>query len=237
MSKKLFLLSTVFAGLLSTGLAHAADLPRPAPLVSAPAFTWAGLYLGANVGAGWGTKEWASTSVLTQTNYGMNGALAGGQIGYNWQAGWVVLGVEADANWADLKGKGSIWASTYYTSKVDSLGTIVGRIGGTFDRALLYVLAGGAWAHQKDTFTIPSVYGTSSTDFRWGWTLGGGVELAFTPQWSGKIQYNYLDFGTNATTFIDPRDGRGFTLDLTQRIHTVKVGLNYHFWTPVVARY
>jgi outer membrane immunogenic protein len=250
MNKKLLLASTVLAGMAAAGIAQAADLApvykAPPPPVVAPAM-WTGFYIGAHVGGGWGTKEWSEPFFsgkpsVNLPSFNVNGPLAGGQIGYNWQSGWVVFGVEADASWADIKGKTGI-GSANLSSKVDSLGTIVGRIGGTVDHALLYVLGGAAWVHDKHTIAATSfldcdsVCSVSSSKFRWGWTLGGGVEYAFTPQWSGKIQYNYMDFGTKRATFCVDGDCEG--LDITQRMHTVKVGLNYHFnWAaPVSARY
>src|SRR5262249_18591129 len=105
MNKKLLLASTVLAGMVAASVAQAADLAPvykapPQPVV-APAM-WTGFYIGAHVGGGWGTKEWSEPFFggkpsVNLASFNVNGPLAGGQIGYNWQSGWVVFGVEADA--------------------------------------------------------------------------------------------------------------------------------------------
>ena len=97
----------------------------------------------------------------------------------------------------------------------------------TVDHALLYVKGGVAWAHDKysiDNFLRGSASGSET---RTGWVFGGGVEYAFTHNWSGKVEYNYMDFGTKSVDFCDSNDCLPF--DVPQRIHAVKVGVNYKF--------
>jgi outer membrane immunogenic protein len=257
---KTLLGTTALAGaMLLAGAANAADLPirkAPAPVAVAAPFSWSGFYIGAHAGGGWGTKEWSDPFFSTKQvlfppgvgggSYNINGFLGGGQIGFNWQSGWVVFGAEADASWTNMKGNGAcFFGDVNCSTKVNALGTIVGRIGGTYDRVLLYILGGGAWVREKHTATAVSggidgftVASSSTSSTRWGWTIGGGVEVAFTPNVSGKLQYNYMDFGNKTHEFaFDEGDSIGFRI--RQSIHTVKVGLNYRFdWgTPVVARY
>jgi outer membrane immunogenic protein len=252
---KTLLGTTALAGAMLAGGANAADLPvrkAPVPVVAAAPFSWTGFYIGAHAGGGWGTKEWSdpffSNKVIlrgsdTVGNYNINGFLGGGQIGYNFQSGWVVFGVEADASWTNMKGASRCFFSVKNCStKVDSLGTIVGRLGGTYDRVLLYILGGGAWVHEKHSGTTccdsnDGLTTVSASGTRWGWTIGGGVEVAFTQNVSGKLQYNYMDFGKKVYGFSDGEDT--VSVHIRQSIHTVKVGLNYRFdWgAPVIARY
>jgi outer membrane immunogenic protein len=198
-----------------------------APYVAAP-FNWTGFYIGAHVGAGWSTNEWIDRG-LPQANYNLNGFLGGGQIGYNWQSGWAVWGVEADASLTNLKGGGVCFGVLECSSKIDALGTITARFGGAVDHTLVYVKGGAAWVHEKHTFDEPlfdEEFTESKT--RWGWTVGTGVEYAFAPNWSGKVEYNFLDFG-KANSFGAVFDG---LLDIRQTVHTVKLGLNYRLGAP-----
>ena len=229
----------------------------PAPVV--PTASWTGFYIGAHAGAGWGTKE-QTISVdnggppltLNDSTHTVNGILGGIQVGYNWQPAdrWV-WGVEAQFSWADLEGNGScgIIAINNCRTKADWLGTAAVRLGWTADKALIYVKGGGAWVHDKyeiDAVGAPGTFGSSS-ETRWGWMFGTGVEYAVTPNWSAKVEYNYLDFGTRtvflpsdlgplgpvaAGTFNDPN------VEIRQRIHLIKLGVNYRFAPgPIAVRY
>ena len=207
----------------AVGTANAADMPTKAPVYAAP-FNWTGFYIGAHVGAGWSTKEWSEVGVVF-ANYNLNGFLGGGQIGYNWQSGWAVFGVEADASATDIRGSFSDFG---ISSKIDALGTITARFGGAVDHALVYVKGGGAWAHDKHTESFFGGVNTeSASKTSWGWTVGAGVEYAFAPNWSGKVEYNFLDLGKNTFTF----EG-GLQEDIRQTVHTVKFGINYRFGAP-----
>src|SRR5262245_8003437 len=150
---KLFWLgTTALAAVVVAGGAQAADMPVKAPVYSAP-FNWTGFYIGAHIGAGWATTEFSNpNSGIVFSNYNLNGFLGGGQIGYNWQSGWAVFGVEADASWTDIKGSSDCFTFDFCRSKIDALGTITARFGGTVDHALIYVKGGGAWAHEKQFF-------------------------------------------------------------------------------------
>ena len=158
----------------------------------------------------------------TQGSHPINGGFFGGQIGGNWQAGWAVFGVQADAHWADINGHGSCFdpgsglgnivfpnTSVNYNceAKVTSFGSITGRIGGAVDRALIYAKGGWAWEQGKQNLSVSGVQSalldptanitpSSLTLSRSGWTWGAGVEYAFTPNWSAFVEYNYFDFGT-----------------------------------------
>jgi outer membrane immunogenic protein len=171
----------------------------------------------------------------------MNGFLGGGQIGYNWQAGQWVYGLEADASFADIKGHGSCGPQGFLncTTKVDGLATFAARLGFAVDHALIYAKGGGAWAHNKlgvgnsglveapcagdPAHTCPIAGGSISND-RWGWMFGAGIEYALAGNWSAKVEYNYLDFGNKDYVVADAP-----VLAVGQHIHLVKFGVNYRF--------
>jgi len=241
------------AGLLTLGIssASAADLaaraPAPALTVAAPAITWEGFYLGAQGGGGWGTSKETylgapnDPAFIGTQNYTTGGGFVGGVIGYNWQAGPVVFGLEGDYHWSDITGRSAVInvgppsaLDTYYTA-LRSFGDIKGRLGYADGPALWFVSGGAAVGdlqHRYQNYNAPS-FGASET--RWGWTAGAGVEYMFTPNWSAKAEYNYIDLGKAASIqySADPTDRS----EWKDSFHIVKVGLNYHFnWGgPVVA--
>ena len=212
--------------------AYSADLPakaaRPAP-IAAPVWTWNGFYIGAHVGGAWGTIESEFTAVAFPiASAGVNGFLGGGQIGYNFQSGIVVIGVEADASWANIKGTTPCLIALSCKREVNSLGTVTGRIGFTADRALIYVKGGGAWAHFEYDTSIVGVPIASADKTIWGWTVGTGVEYAITGNWSAKIEYNFMDFQKETVSFAAPVVGP-VNVNTTSYIHAVKFGVNYRF--------
>jgi outer membrane immunogenic protein len=272
--RKLLLAGTAIAVVMAANSAGAADLSRPvykAPPPPIPVFSWTGWYVGVHVGGAWGTKEWSdpiftefdgfttfvdSFPDLTTNNYGVNGFLGGVQIGYNYQSGPWVWGVEAQASWAGIRGSDACFFFGKGTCKtnVDALGSFALRFGGTIDRAMLYVKGGLAWAYERHAINTFFFGGKGSGDsatvttetkhWRWGGMLGAGVEFAFTNSISGKLEYNYMDFGTRTYTFgpvsspfADPGSGESVELKIRQNIHLVKVGLNFRWDNPVVARY
>jgi outer membrane immunogenic protein len=222
----------------------AADMPVKAqPLVAPAVFSWTGLYIGAHGGFGWGRKEWTEVTLATprpEGDFNVSGPLAGGQIGYNFQSGQVVFGVEVDGSWANLTGSRLSLAFPAQTirTEVRSLGSFAGRLGLSWANNLLtYVKLGAGWANDRN-----SVSGTATaswSDTRWGFMAGGGVEIALTGNWSAKAEYDYMNFGTRRT------DGIGctgacvppFSEEVRQHLHIVKFGINYRFGGPIVARF
>jgi len=249
------LVASALATVMVAGAAQAADLPTKAPVYKVPGaapFSWTGFYIGGHGGYGWGTKEWSDFIDPTPANhvsvpgpdtrYHVNGFLAGGQVGYNWQSGWTVYGVEADASWADIDGHGKgpalggscLQQDDGCETKIRALGTIAARLGVAVERSLLYVKGGAAWVHEKHTTGSHSDpdpdfrWSGTTSETRWGWTIGGGVEYAFAPNWSTKIEYNYLDFGKDRVNFtFTPSQTFAASGDLRQTMHVVKFGLNY----------
>jgi outer membrane immunogenic protein len=207
------LLTAVSLVALGTASAVAADLPArtytKAPAVVAPVYNWAGFYIGAMGGY---AKEDASFAPVS-------GGLAGGTIGYNWQTGPVVFGLEADAAWADLSATAGIPGLLTATAKVDDLGTVRGRIGYAFDQVLLYGTGGYAWADTKLSATVLGLSASESHVLN-GWTAGAGVEVMFAPKWSVKAEYLYRSFSSQ--NYFNVPSG-------TVNMNSVQVGVNYHF--------
>ena len=185
--------------------ALAADLPPPAAppprapvayIPAAPAFTWTGFYIGLNAGYGFGQSNW--TSPMGSSGYfNVDGPLAGGTIGGNYQIGQIVVGAEGDFDWQNVKGTlvggnctlpGAIPASCRSAS--NWVGTFRGRIGYAFDRVLLYATGGGAFANIQAS--LNSLPWASSTEL--GWSSGVGVEVAMTDNWTAKAEYLAVGF-------------------------------------------
>ena len=219
-----------------SGAASAADIARP--IYKAPpagvlpvAYDWTGFYVGGHVGYGWADKSWADSVGLFDISHQANGFLGGAQAGFNYQIGMFVLGIEGDWSWSNMSGNSNVLGATFNTD-VNWTATLAGRAGLAFDRWLVYGKGGVAWAndHYSTNFYPLS---TDITDTRVGWVVGAGVEYAFAPQWTAKIEYNYMDFGSERVSFAP-----GFATDIDQKVQTVKFGINYKFGAgPLVARY
>jgi outer membrane immunogenic protein len=242
---KKILLTGVALAALACGPALAADLPArrqmpvkaPEPM-AAPIYNWSGLYIGGHGGGGFSEKCFALEGVDDGCHDG-DGWLAGGQIGFNWQAGQFVFGVEFSGSAADISGNhgSTLFApgDVSYGSDISSIFLLTGRIGLAFDRLLLYVNGGGAWVREELTFDTPGAIDTVKKN-RNGWTVGAGLEYGLAPNWSIAAQYNYIDLGEKDVFF--PLNN--FSANADQQIHLVTGRLNYRFnWGggPVVARY
>jgi outer membrane immunogenic protein len=228
-----------------SGTAMAADMSRP--VYKAPpagvmpvAYDWTGFYIGGHVGYGWAEKDWRDAFGLNVSSKA-DGFLGGGQVGFNYQIGQFVLGAEGDFSWSGITGGTSTAAfigaplGATFNTDVNWVSTLTGRVGLAFDRWLVYGKGGVAWANDTfstNFYTLPASASVSET--RIGWTAGAGVEYAFAPQWTAKLEYNYMDFGTRAVSFAP-----GTLTDIDQQMHVVKLGVNYKFGFPgaVSARY
>jgi len=219
----LSVLASVLA-LAAAGPASAADLPRPAykaPIYTAP-FSWTGLYVGINAGYGWGNTEWSNVFGTSGT-FRVTGPEVGGTIGYNLQTGAWVWGLEADLDWAGIRGTTSAGMCTATFGSCETrntwMGTARGRIGYAWDRFMLYATGGAAFGALK----LSTATGLSETKTKLGWTLGGGVEWAFAGAWSAKLEYLWEDLGkVNCCNTVASTDVR-FNTSL------VRIGVNYRF--------
>ncbi|BAT60134.1 hypothetical protein GJW-30_1_02669 [Variibacter gotjawalensis] len=245
---KKILTAALFAGtFLSPALA--ADLGRPvykAPIaVVEPVTNWNGFYIGAHGGGAWGDSDWLFPLAAITTNHRIRGGFGGGQIGYNWQFSpmWLV-GIEGEGSWGSLTGS-SVCPNpaANCTSKTDWMASITGRLGYVAGNALFYFKGGYSWANEIHHVRFPATPAddeTSGNLRRSGYTIGGGLEYAFAPQWSAKIEYMYTDYGRRTFDFTRINTGAFVeTARVDTSIHTVKAGINYRFnWgAPVVASY
>ena len=220
---------TVCIGLFVAAMAtpsFAADLPRPsykAPIYTAPAFSWTGLYVGINGGYGFGKSDWSGAGTSGSTS--PKGALAGVTLGYNLQTGYWVWGLEGDLDYNGMKGStvgtgacGGVGCET----KSSWLGTARGRIGyAGWDRWMPYITGGAAFGDVKMT----SGTGASESKTRIGYTLGAGLEYALLTNWSVKAEYLYADLGKSSCA----ASTCGTATDVTYKANLVRLGLNYRF--------
>ena len=224
--------STAF--LFAIGLAnvgYAADLSvetPPAAPIEQPGFSWTGFYAGVNAGYGFGGKDdvgFRSDGVFLGKVGKLSGSgfLGGGQIGYNYQfdPNWVV-GLEADFQGADISDSFSSGGSSA-SSKINWYGTVRPRLGYAYDRTLFYGTGGLAYGHVDYKGSVAGVGSFDEDKTRAGWTLGAGVEHAFTDHLTAKLEYQYVDFGG----FQVGNDS--ISTKASSDFHSVRVGLNYKF--------
>jgi outer membrane immunogenic protein len=230
---KRYLLSAC-AGLVTAAAmaapSFAADLPRPAykaPVYVAPAFTWTGFYLGINGGYAWGHSDW-NNGPMGNIALNAKGGMVGGTLGYNLQTGNFVFGLEGDldASWA----KGSSQAGAGGTvcsgpngceTRNSWFGTARGRVGWAWDRFLPYITGGAAFGNIKAT---PNA-GGSTDKTKLGWTVGAGVEWAFSGAWSAKLEYLYADLGH----ITCGADVCGVDTTVSYKTNIGRLGVNYRF--------
>jgi outer membrane immunogenic protein len=204
--KKVLFASLVMAGSLSAP-AFAADMSAPgykaAPMVQQS--TWAGPYIGAHLGYDWGRTRVLDNGVLTESGARTNGVVGGGLIGYNFQSGPLVYGLEFDIGGADLSGNGVVFIPPAIPNHyaVDWNGNLRARIGYLLWPQTLFFASGGfAFADFKFTHG-PS--GNSFSTVLPGWTVGGGIDHMFTPNFIVRLEYLYADYG-NKTYQVLPAD-------------------------------
>ena len=225
-----------------TGSALAADLPArtytKAPPYVAPVqiYNWTGFYIGGHVGGAFGAGDSLG---------GSDGRFVGGVQGgadYQFAPNWV-LGVEAQYSWSGSSNNGVVFpGGTVVTGNAGDIGSVTGRLGYTWGPALLYAKGGYAW-RDGSSLGVTNGFGAplafSADAKKDGYTVGGGLEYLFAPNWSAKVEYQYYDFG-NTNIISGPADIAGARFKNEE--HTVKAGLNYRFgWGgfggPEVARY
>lgn len=185
--------------------AAATDMKRRPYTVNQPlnAYSWAGPYIGGNLGYAWG-------SVSNNAN-DVSGFAGGVQGGYNWQSGPVVYGLEAD-----LQGSGASGTFAAYKFSNPWFGTVRGRIGYAIDNVLFYGTGGIAFGDVRGQLGALSESHASA-----GWTAGVGAEFGFAPNWSAKVEYLYVDLNDNRFGFTGVPNGYSFGL--------ARIGVNYRF--------
>jgi outer membrane immunogenic protein len=231
--KKSLMIGTALGALIAAP-AFAADMPLKArPYAEpVPVFSWTGCYVGVHAGFGAMHDSW--------TDENGNGGLAGGQVGCNYQSGMLVVGIEGEAWWSGLRTKfnshdtfGSLEERT--KNKWDY--TVAGRFGVALDRTFIYGKAGWAWGRfDFDGIQVNDCEGscTSTASARAtlnGALLGAGIEHALTSNWTAKIEYNFINYGSRDVTHTvtDPFDSFTFVESRSAQKHIIKLGANYKF--------
>jgi outer membrane immunogenic protein len=261
MFRKLLLSSVALAAL--TGTALAADLPSQAPppvyVPPPPIFTWTGFYLGINGGGAEGNTHFDFNNLgVTTSGHEFGGGFIGGTAGYDWSTPWggvggggLVFGVLVDADWADLTNGFNCAGVLGFScdARVNFLGSARGRVGIGWEHALLYVSGGLGVGNARFSVT-DNLTGFSAVDnvTRIGFTVGGGIEYAITPNWAAKVEYLLYDFENSHSGFLFPATGFGVldntNVSTTTLIHTVRFGIDYRFLpppppppAPIIAKY
>jgi outer membrane immunogenic protein len=249
---KKFLLSS--AGLLALVLgtpASAADMavkaPPPAPIPVM--YNWSGFYIGGNGGWAQSRNCWdfltVVGAVIADGCRDRSGGVIGGQIGYRWQAGQWVFGLEAQGDWADLSNtRVSIVNPLFSTqTKTDGIGLFTGQIGYAWNAALFYVKGGGAVTSNSYNIltTLGGVNIANASSTRWGGTVGVGFEYGFAPGWSVGVEYDHLFMGNSNNSFsvVNPIVA-GALNRINQDVDMVTLRFNYRFGgygAPIAARY
>ena len=193
---------------------------------------WKGAYLGAHIGGTWGNYDLAHVfdDGLGHRTYSLDPAsfIGGVQVGYNFKASSVVLGVEADVSFA--RGKDDQIAKDDFSSvALGTHGTVTGRIGLPTGAWMPYIKGGFAWAHVNvhaadvDKTIIDPLDETRGSKTLAGWTIGGGLEYAYAAKWTLRAEYLFMDFESFTTTNLEGDPPARHSIDA----HSVRLGLNY----------
>jgi len=244
------------AAILATTIGvRAADLPVlqpvPPPYIP-PAFKWTGIYIGANFGGGWMPRSWTDDWYDFEFEGGNTGFIvSGSQIGGNYQIGNFVLGGEIELDYMSNGGghhPGIFVPAIGHNIRIESgsqwIGTVAGRFGYAFNRALVYAKAGGGWVGGNRltiTNTTTGAFVTTSNSATGAWLVGAGAEWAFgafVNAWTVKLEYNYLGLGAwSHTVPVGSPFLVGDTFTTNRNIQTVKIGFNFLFNGPIASRY
>jgi outer membrane immunogenic protein len=228
----------------------------PAMVVD-PAYNWSGFYVGLNAGYSQETANFNVTPLPQPAagtppfvnNLSPKGFLGGAQAGYNWQSGSFVFGIEADIAGGNVKGSGATVALpgpffSNVSSALDVLSTVRGRVGVAFDRVLFYGTGGLAVGSVRDYANNNgggnNPYIGSNNSVRVGYAAGGGIEYGVTQNWSAKVEALYYNLGS--TSFIGNLSPPDPTFSIANRVsphdgYVARLGVNYRFGGPVVAKY
>jgi outer membrane immunogenic protein len=226
-----------------------------------PVWSWTGFYAGLNAGYVFGNDDDVTTTGqapgnVTNVNGGArpglvaldrSGFTGGGQVGYNWQINGVVFGFETDINYTDQE-DGRIVTTTAlngvdrlrndFRSRLDYLGTVRGRLGLAYDRTLFYITGGLAYGDVENSVNLYGPAGQlqftgRTSGVETGYVVGGGIEHAFTPNWTLKGEYLYYDLGsqTVASNVVagSGGGGTGYNSRFENDGHMLRMGLNYKF--------
>jgi outer membrane immunogenic protein len=254
-----FLLAAIGAGALAlTSPASAADLAaRPytkaAPMIAA-VYDWSGFYIGINGGGGSSHKCWdivtnilgvAVVPPVSEGCHDATGAVAGGQFGYRWQTSAWVFGVEAQGDWANLRGSNGpnllVGGGGSDRSKIDALGIFTGQVGYAWNNVLFYVKGGAMVANDKyeGFITATDAVFDRASETRWGGAVGAGLDFGITPNIVLGVDYMHGFMGSRDLNFTSTVVPGAFSRGdrIRQDVDIVTARLSYKFGGPVIAKY
>jgi outer membrane immunogenic protein len=222
---------------LSLCSAVAADLPPAPPLSRAPVapiayappvYNWTGFYVGGHLGGSFADSSWSDPFTGGKNSFNSPGFLGGAQIGANAQFNALVVGVEGDFSWLGLKSNGTDSIGNAINTNVNWTSTVTGRVGAAFDRLLVYGKGGVAFAGEQNGFTDLFANSASLNSTRVGWTAGAGLEYALGKNWSARLEYDYLGFGSQALNFTTPTTP-SYASNASLNVQEIKAGMNFRF--------
>jgi outer membrane immunogenic protein len=261
--KKLILAAAAVV-IVAAGSAEAADMAvKYRPVVRPACSQFGGFYIGINGGWAYHDKQWVDRDNwidnfafdfnTSTVNDSRNGGTVGGQIGYNWQRNCTVFGIEIDGNWAGLNSSktytpfGGPGPGTVLTldDKLRWFGTARARSGVIVDDLMLYVTGGLAYASIKHDFAINDaligpplgVESFSAKSGRWGWVGGVGAEWAWSDNVSIKSEVLYVRFTETSTSGFSPAGLQTVNFDNNDSMWVSRIGINFRWGAPVVAKY
>ena len=234
--------------------------------VPPPACAWCGWYIGANGGGAWDDRTGNLVDFSTNFNNSVpvgttpqflgtthQGGFGGGQFGYNSMMGNVLLGFEADIQGADIGGTSTVvvgapagtsfpGATSTGRDHIDWFGTARGRLGVSVGTVLFYgtggLVFGGVQGSASNVFDNGGGnFAASESDTRFGWAAGVGLEWMSAPNWSFKSEYLHVDLGSTTVTIADPTRPGTADYRFNHAFESARVGVNYHFGGPIVAKY
>lgn len=207
---------------------------------------WQGVFIGGNIGGAWGTSAWSDPFGITAgapgyvnvpgfgDNISSSGPLGGGNLSISWQTADWVYGVGANLSATDIRGENTLFSGLggiNGQTKINYLGTIVGKFGHVLHDSLLYINAGTAVVNTQYTLNAnTNVYllgYETQTKSTWGWTVGAGLEYAFSDRWSSGVEYDYLGLPSQAIAFPNVLVINDYTITANQSVSLVKLSVNY----------
>jgi len=207
----------------------AADLPSP--LAPTPVYNWTGFYLGAQLGGEFGTAYYNVPWNGFSRSISNSGVFGGGFAGYNYQIGSLVLGLQGEFNGSGVTGsKFDPAFGETINARQAWLASIDGRLGYSFNQFLVYAIGGVAFSELKHNYInrFGADFGFSNT--RTGFDVGGGVEYAFTPNWTARLEYRYYNFGETSYAAVHrPFSGTLYAHNFKQTENSVRLGVAYKF--------
>ncbi len=221
---------TIVLFMAAAGHAFAADLSQPMPPppqapvayipATAPVYNWGGIYVGINGGYAFGNSDWTGGAV-SSGHFTTDGFVVGGTAGINLQADAFVFGLETDIDYADLSGDGPGFFCANCKTSSNWLGTTRARVGYAADRVLFYGTGGAAYGNIQ-----ANANGVTNSNTEFGWTAGAGVEVAFTDNWTARLEYLYVQMEDGSCTSAC---GSPPTQSVSLSENLVRAGVDFKF--------